>query len=68
MRIIPSRCPEGQELWRAYTKLFSGRKRAAALLEWQKQKANCAMCKRREAVEYEHAGAAPVIPWDVEAK
>ena len=68
MRIIPERCPEGQKLWRAYTKLFSGRKRAAALIEWQKHKDGCAMCKRREAVEYEHAGAAPVIPWDLEAK
>ena len=66
MRIIPERCKEGQRLWARYAGLPSGRVRAAALIDWQSHKAGCVTCQRREAVEYEHAGAVPVIPWDVE--
>lgn len=66
MRIIPERCPTGQELWRAYANLPSGRRRAAALIEWQDHKAQCATCQRREAIEYEHAKNVQVIDWDLE--
>ena len=63
---MTDRCSNGKYLYFEYTRLPSGRKRAANLILWQQHKAACEQCQRYEAEQYQRAANAPVYDWDLE--